>query len=135
MTDPAGSLLNQLINWSSALLFVELNLVMPALLYAFMARRRGLLDAGCIAFSSFRIKMPFDDAASVEDDIVEATVRCVCVSECAMCAMCVAPVQKLHVLPRCVREWVMNERTFAWLLIWASVCLAIITLVLQAYYS
>ena len=32
----AGSLLNQLINWSSALKFVELNFLMPLLLYVFM---------------------------------------------------------------------------------------------------
>ncbi len=54
----AGSLLQQLINWSSALLFVELNFVMPVLLYVFMARRRGLRDVGCIAPKKFRRKGP-----------------------------------------------------------------------------
>ena len=52
--DVAGSLLQQLINWSSALLFVELNFVMPLLLYVFMSKRRGLYDVGCAAPKAFR---------------------------------------------------------------------------------
>ena len=41
----AGSLLNNLIQWSSALLFVELNLLLPMLLYVRISKHRGLLDA------------------------------------------------------------------------------------------
>ena len=49
----AGSLLQQLINWSSALLFVEINFLMPLLLYVFMSRRRKLYDVNCTAPKSF----------------------------------------------------------------------------------
>ncbi len=50
----AGSYLNDLMNWSSALLFVELNFLLPLLLYVRISKHRKLLDANpCVAPKSY----------------------------------------------------------------------------------